>query len=261
MPCGRKPARTIHPPDQAPDIDTRLINETGRLRRLIRPLILWVALFVGTMLASVLAAVVVVKVFTDQPLDTSLAAAQWALPLLALVIFLIWRRREARPVFTKPASTGRALGLGLAGFAGWIAISVPVLAGLGLLLDLDNPGGRSMGEAMTAHPSIILYAVIGAPLGEELLFRRMGYRLFLNRGFPLLGALITSISFAAIHLQYFQGHGADVVVYPTAVFVMSLGLSWLYAHTGRLLAPLAAHVAINAFGVAIILLLGHLDHL
>ncbi|GEM_PF-3196548 len=187
-------------------------------------------------------------------LGNVMTLSQWALPVLALGVFLVWRRREtAHPDF-QPVSTGKAMGMGLGTFFVWTLVSIPLLLLLAMLVGLENPGGQAMAEALQLDPWLIAYAVIGAPLGEELLFRRMGYRLFLNRGFPIIGALATSGAFAAIHLQYFEGTGADVVVYPTTVFVLSLLLSWLYARTGRLLAPLVAHMCVNGFAVGIAML-------
>ncbi|MGU3470341.1 CPBP family intramembrane glutamic endopeptidase [Paenibacillus sp. D51F] len=67
---------------------------------------------------------------------------------------------------------------------------------------------------------------------EELLFRGAIQH--------SLGAYWTSILFAAIHVRYLK-HWI-----PTAlVFGISYGLGWIYIRTGTLLAPIAAHFAVD----------------
>ena len=67
---------------------------------------------------------------------------------------------------------------------------------------------------------------------EELLFRGA-----IQHG---IGPYWTSILFAAIHVRYLK-HWI-----PTGlVFSISYGLGWMYIHTGTILAPIAAHFAVD----------------
>ena len=67
---------------------------------------------------------------------------------------------------------------------------------------------------------------------EELLFRGA-----IQYG---IGPYWTSILFAAIHVRYLK-HWI-----PTGlVFSISYGLGWMYMHTGTILAPIAAHFAVD----------------
>jgi len=93
--------------------------------------------------------------------------------------------------------------------------------------------------------SIVLSAVVLAPLAEELFFRGM-LQSMLRRviGRPWPAVVITSAAFAAVHFSTLQ----DI----PALFVLSLVLGYNYERTGRLTAAVAIHALFN--GIAITLM-------
>jgi len=82
-----------------------------------------------------------------------------------------------------------------------------------------------------------LLTVVLAPAGEETLFRGILYPTIKQAGFPKLALWLTSLTFAAIHLN---------VVTFLPLLVLSLLLTLVYEKTNNLLAPITAHSAFNA---------------
>jgi membrane protease YdiL (CAAX protease family) len=76
-----------------------------------------------------------------------------------------------------------------------------------------------------------------APAGEEMLFRGILYPTIKQAGFPKLSLWLTSLAFAAIHLN-------AVTFLP--LLVLSLLLTFLYEKTNNLLAPITTHAVFNA---------------
>src|SRR5204863_1624226 len=70
-----------------------------------------------------------------------------------------------------------------------------------------------------------IVTIILAPVAEEMLFRGIAYTWLKQRGFRLLAVLVTSILFAAMHV--------DVVRF-VPLFVLSIFLIFLYEKTGNL---------------------------
>jgi membrane protease YdiL (CAAX protease family) len=76
-----------------------------------------------------------------------------------------------------------------------------------------------------------------APLGEEILFRGILYPTIKQTGFPKIALWVTSLAFAAIHLNI------ETFV---PLLVLALLLTLLYEKTNNLLAPITAHAVFNA---------------
>ena len=139
------------------------------------------------------------------------------------------------------------------------ALSVVLgLALVPLALVLENLAARvvSRGDnvivtVMAKGPGVLaltllgLSLVVAAPLGEELLFRGLGYRGIERRHGLGLGALAVSFIFAAVHLNA-TGFGA--------LFMVSMALCWVTTKTKSLIPAILLHAAYN--GVQFLMLLG-----
>ncbi|MEL8055354.1 MAG: CPBP family intramembrane glutamic endopeptidase [Pseudomonadota bacterium] len=88
--------------------------------------------------------------------------------------------------------------------------------------------------------SLFIYAILLAPLLEEMVYRGIGFGCLVARGFPPIMAIaIPNIVFAVSHQQYS----------PVGVFIIFLGGFWfgfLRIKTGSILAPIIGHMSINA---------------
>jgi membrane protease YdiL (CAAX protease family) len=88
------------------------------------------------------------------------------------------------------------------------------------------------------------FAVVAAPLFEELFFRGFAYPVLKQRLGTAAALVTVSVVFALIHC-----HLPSV----PQLFALSLGLGVAYEMTGSLLAPIAMHALFNAANVAMLL--------
>jgi len=94
-------------------------------------------------------------------------------------------------------------------------------------------------------PSLVAFAVILAPVVEEIAFRGIALGCLLARGWsPWMAAALTSAGFAAVHMQY-----APIALIP--VFAAGFLFAWLRIQTGSIGPSIVAHASANA--VALVL--------
>lgn len=225
------------------------------------PLGLWLA-FAGTLalanLALVATTLVVARVVGGSSLGGGLLGI-FAGSGVMLAVAAAWRARlrstGALAIEPRRAPAPRTVVMGM----GYILAGLPrvglVLAAATTLLHLPStdPGAEIRelvhpGVSPAAVGVLVIAAVILAPLGEETLFRGVllpWLRRFLS---PDAAAWASAWIFAAGHLRY----GPSVLV----VVVYGLALAWARMHTGRLRAPIAMHMLINAVAMAVTLIHG-----
>ena len=176
--------------------------------------------------------------------------------VLSLVGFLgFFRRRQI--------SFGQALGfrresaLGALLFGALLFFAVlPPLAGTFVVYDklchligvTDTPQPVTELLASTDSVTVIvlvsLFAVIVAPVFEELFFRGFIYPVLKERWGTWKALTAVSAIFAVIH-QHVPSMGP--------LFTLALGLGLAYELTGSLLAPIAVHALFNTMNVAVLL--------
>jgi membrane protease YdiL (CAAX protease family) len=174
-----------------------------------------------------------------------------------LVLSAAWRarllRRGALAIDPPGAPALRTIlgGIGYT-FAGLVRVGLLLVVAIPLLhLPETDPGAEIREILRPSLPpvGVAIFAftlVVLAPVGEETLFR--GVLLPWLRGFlsPEAAAWASAAIFAAGHLRY----GPYVLV----ILVYGLVLAWARTHTGRLRAPIALHMIVNATVVALALL-------
>ena len=92
-----------------------------------------------------------------------------------------------------------------------------------------------------------IVTIILAPLGEETLFRGVLYSTIKQAGFPKAAFWLSSLGFAAIHMN---------VAAFIPLMVLAMFLAMTYEKTDNLLAPITAHAAFNAIEFVAIFLQG-----
>lgn len=109
--------------------------------------------------------------------------------------------------------------------------------------------------AFATSPALtLLMAVLVAPIGEELVFRRVLLHRFANAGRPWLGLAVTSFGFALIHEPTPDGRAPLAWVLTLSTYAsLGVGFGLLYLRSGRLDAVILAHVLVNAAGMALLL--------
>jgi len=173
------------------------------------------------------------KVTVDQLDDRMLLLNLYLTQALTLIIGLIWiflQRRNPISILDIPSSwMFAAWGFGLA------AVVVLVDLGISRWVPDEAADDGGVNERLFRNRPVwhILALSFVVSVCEELLFRGAIQH--------NLGPYWTSILFAAIHVRYLK-HWI-----PTGlVFSISYALGWIYAETGTLWAPIAAHFAVDA---------------
>jgi membrane protease YdiL (CAAX protease family) len=231
----------------------------------------WWEAAIVTLLGFVLGTVVSVPVFValggaSGPRMNGPGAAAGAVAYLVLVATLLawlqmghrgwWRTVgwPARGNRLREAASG--VGWGLASQVGVTVAAYFVVSALAAISGRDVDVPRQVDPSLTgwAVIALVVYAVVMAPLTEELVFRGLLFHAVADhRGFwP--GAFASAIPFGLIHVV--SGSALDVSV---LVFLMMLtGLAWVWIHWrhGNLLVNIAIHASFNAVGVVVSLQLG-----
>ncbi len=91
---------------------------------------------------------------------------------------------------------------------------------------------------------IIVFAIVVAPVFEEMFFRGFAYPALKHRWGAPRALLVVSAAFAVAHL-----HAPSI----GPLFALAIGLGLAYELTGSILAPIAMHALFNATNVAMLL--------
>jgi uncharacterized protein len=115
------------------------------------------------------------------------------------------------------------------------------------LVGIDESDTDELGTDEGFIPAVAfsLAAIVIAPVAEEFFFRAFFYRALRNKLRVWSACLITSLVFAALHLQYIATPLVFVII---AVF--AVGTCLVYEATGSLFAVIAIHAAFNTLATA-----------
>jgi membrane protease YdiL (CAAX protease family) len=100
----------------------------------------------------------------------------------------------------------------------------------------------------------ILYAVVIAPVHEELFFRGILFRSVGDRYGLVAGLVVSGLGFSLIH--YVPGPWEDALLLMGVMLFNGVALAWWYARRGTIVASVVAHMVFNVIGMALILTLG-----
>ena len=174
-------------------------------------------------------------------------------PLAGIALWAMHRRRL--PAAPRPWSAALAFAV--------VAVALALQgAAVGFTALMQQVGtsaeGRNLAiiaDAYAAAPAFtLLMTVLLAPLGEELVFRRVLLHRFAQARRPWLGLAVTSLAFALIHEPLPGGRPLLAWALTLAAYAsLGLGFGLLYLRSGRLDAALLAHVIVNAVGMALLL--------
>jgi membrane protease YdiL (CAAX protease family) len=96
-------------------------------------------------------------------------------------------------------------------------------------------------QSIGARVYMCAFAILIAPVAEEILFRGILYPAIKQAGHPRVALWSTSLVFGAIHF--------DIVIFLPLV-ILAMILVFLYERTDNLLAPIVAHSLFNTINVA-----------
>jgi membrane protease YdiL (CAAX protease family) len=104
----------------------------------------------------------------------------------------------------------------------------------------------AVGVAVTA-----VYAIVIAPVHEELFFRGILFRGVRDKRGLLPGLLVSAFAFGLIH--YLEAPWQDAVLLMGVMFFNGMLIAWWYERRGTIVAPLGAHMVFNMIGLSLIL--------
>jgi uncharacterized protein len=183
--------------------------------------------------------------------------------LVILGVLLLWLSKNHKGWLgmirlPERGTWGREIGSGVLFGLGLYPVIVIVVGGLLTYLLQTISGERvEAPEQVGEHlPAIgialtIVYAVVIAPIGEELFFRGVLFRTLRDRHGFWVGAVGSAVGFGLIH--FIPGSAVDAALLMFAMFFTGLALCFLYERRGTIVAPLAAHVTFNVIGIVLLL--------
>jgi membrane protease YdiL (CAAX protease family) len=217
-----------------------------------------VLVYVGAFLVAGIAALPVIQILGDDDLGSIVATIAAALVILGILVFWLTRQHPGWvDVLGVPrhwfpdARSGAMFGIGL-----YVVVVFVVGALLVVLFQaitgetVDAPEQVSTSLPPIGVAATVLYAVVLAPIGEELFFRGVLFRSVRDTYGFWAGALASSLAFGLIH--YIPGPPLDSVLLMTVMVFTGVGLSYISQRRGSIVAPIAAHVAFNAIGLVLI---------
>jgi len=142
-------------------------------------------------------------------------------------------------------------------------VLLPIVLGLGIAMQSlwtamtgtapDPIGHQTLralvdGQASVWFWTTAVLVVLAGPIVEEVLYRGLlqeslrRHRVLMG-GSPWGSIIITSIFFTLMHIGAADWQGLP------SLFVLSLGLGWVFTRTGRLIAPITVHILFNGFNL------------
>ena len=226
-------------------MDDRLTPAWSPLEALLIALIV----LMGTFLSGVLLGTLLGR-------RTGAVLAALAFEALLALVTVAWVRarqapwREPLGVGARPTFSDLAFGVG-AGLGISVVVTTVVAPALFWLLSLitGEPVVPPQQEVLPANPSGFHLAITGvsvivaAPVGEELFFRGFLYGSLRARTGAGVAALVSSAVFAVTH---------SIPLLMPLLFVVGLGLAWIYEQRRSLWPAMAAHAAFNLVGYVLI---------
>lgn len=159
--------------------------------------------------------------------------------LAALVAVGLRVRSAAALGLTRPAGRWLLIGAGC-GLGGFLINRLVVVAYIAITGDQGNPqqnlSDTAMGGSFAQFALLLLFGAVLTPIGEEALFRGVGFGWLRRWGF-VLAAVISSLIFGL-------AHGINAVL-PAAV-LLGLVHAWLYERSGSIWPAVMSHAVNNA---------------
>lgn len=184
----------------------------------------------------------------------TMSSALFGSLLLVLWISTLFLKKP-EPVEEAPRSRWRTIGLVLLSTP-VIVIGAMVLSAIGALITSAFTGEASESQELVkvllqdsiSNRNIFVlggFAVICAPLLEEMLFRGVIFRGFMKSMPPWAAMLLSGAIFSLAHVN---------AATFGAIWFLGCAFAWLYRRTGTILASMFVHSAFNTFNLLLLLL-------
>lgn len=227
---------------------------------------LWeaVGVYLVAILIAGIATLPLLRLIEDEDLAILSASAAVAVVIVGVVVAWLSRFHPGwREVLGFPRrgrwwpEIGSAIGFGL--------ILYPLMVfvvGLVLSVVLGAISGDAVAPPEQVPPDLpavgvvvtILYAIVIAPIHEELFFRGVLFRSVRDRHGLRIGLIASGIGFSLVH--YIPAAWQDSALLMGVMFFNGAALAWFYDRRGTVVAPIVAHMVFNVIGLSVILWVG-----
>ena len=173
--------------------------------------------------------------------ETYLYEASIHLGIFSLAMYLIWKK-DLHTTLRSIGIPGDIKSHILYTFLGLVLVFALLMAlGLASYALGFNDNAKVAQKIGTLPSYIILLAIFGAPIAEELLFR--AYLV------PRTGIILSSIIFGAVHLAY--GSVVEVV----GVALVGMILAWIFRRSKSVAPCIAIHITYNLISISVMRLI------
>jgi membrane protease YdiL (CAAX protease family) len=229
----------------------------------VRPRSSWrwweaVGVYLGALFIGSLVTLPIFVAVHPKSLANLVASAVIAVVNIAVLLFWLSRRHPGWVgAIGIPSRLLPEIGAGVA----FGAILYPGVAfGIGVVIDLilHEISGRTVStpDQIPSHLApfgvgvTIVYAVVIAPIHEELFFRGILFRSLRDRyGFGV-GGWASGVAFGLVH--YIPGPFLDSLLLMSIMVFTGFALAYLYERRGNIVAPMVAHATFNTIGLVAI---------
>ena len=178
-----------------------------------------------------------------------------SIPTLYLAILALWAWRGRRNVLTRSAlSTSRLIAYGIGGGFVLFVLTMLTTFALNAAGAALKPTNQALIETLSKQwpITITIFAVIVAPIFEELFFRKQLFARFASAGYLITGYAVSSVFFALMH-EPFPTQGVARWLLMLAIYsFMGVVLATVYRKTGRLWPVMLAHASNNIFAMSVL---------
>ncbi|MBV7509324.1 CPBP family intramembrane metalloprotease [Bacillus sp. sid0103] len=180
-------------------------------------------------------------------INQRLAVPSWLLAsftiALFIIIFMLRKEMNNRDFRKKGGSIGNSViwaiaGIFLALFAQYVAAIIENLLGV----EMGSENTKDILTIIETFPLAIIVTSIIGPILEEIVFRKIIFGSLHNRYNFFISALISSVIFAAAHMEF-----QHILLYSA----MGFTFAFLYVITKSIFVPIFAHVAMNTLVVLV----------
>jgi len=162
------------------------------------------------------------------------------------LLFALWRQKSLRHTFSLPFGSRTDQIIKPLFFGAFMAMAILVMNfQIDSLFEYPNVERAQANLAIFKTTPGILLAILVAPLAEEMIFRGVILRFFIERNRLLLGVVLVSTLFAVLHTFSEEGLGWQLYKF-AAYFLISTALCWSYIKQKNLWSPIIFHGGYNA---------------
>ncbi|MGX9293059.1 CPBP family intramembrane glutamic endopeptidase [Bacillus sp. A015] len=165
---------------------------------------------------------------------------------IGLIIILLILRTVPKASLRNeaPVSAGSAIAWTIGGF--FLSLFAQSIAGVieqyAFGIGRESENTQAILSIMDAVPWLVIVIALIGPILEEIIFRKIIFGVIYEKTNFFIGALVSSVVFAAVHTDF-----AHILLYTA----MGFTFAFLYAKTKRIIVPIGAHMLMNSLVILV----------